>query len=113
MLLSAGSASCRCRYTLVDEATEDNGCLWVLPRSHLHGVLKGEQLAAVLNQGTAVPVTGRPGDCLLFRCATNCVPLPVISPGHFSRSFLYTTLTSVLLKFERLGSIILSTHRHH
>ena len=70
VLLSASSPTSYCRYTLVDKATEDNGCLWVLPRSHLHGVLKGEDLTAVLNQGTAVPVTGRPGDCLLFTCVT-------------------------------------------
>ena len=105
MLLSASSATSRCRYTLVDEATEDNGCLWVVPRSHLHGVLKGEQLTAVLNQGTAVPVTGRPGDCLLFRCATS-VPLPVISPAHFSIQPLQVFSSNL-----NVGSIILST-RH-
>ena len=60
-----------CRYTLIDEATEDNGCLWVVPRSHRHGILSRGDLTSVVDKIAAVPVTGQPGDCLLFRCVTH------------------------------------------
>ena len=58
-------------YTLVDEATEDNGCLWVFPRSQKRlGNMKGQDLTEALDMETAVPVTGQPGDCLLFSTYT-------------------------------------------
>jgi phytanoyl-CoA hydroxylase len=50
----------------LDDAAAENGCLWVVPRSHL---LSGAELAAVSAQGLdadgAVPVPARAGSVLL------------------------------------------------
>ena len=53
-------------YMLVDAATEANGCLRVLPRSHdVQGPLSQEDLDE-LDLTRAVPIIGDPGDMLLF-----------------------------------------------
>lgn len=55
-------------YLLVDEATEENGALAVVPGSQLGGA-RPKPLGGDWTDG-AVLVTGQPGDCLLFSTYT-------------------------------------------
>lgn len=60
-------------WTALDETDEDNGCLWVLPKSHLRGILRhslrlsdvenyaGMFLAEAVDVSMAVPVRLQPG----------------------------------------------------
>jgi ectoine hydroxylase-related dioxygenase (phytanoyl-CoA dioxygenase family) len=53
----------------LDTCTVDNGCLWVLPGSHTHGLLPHDErgalrAVAVEEDGVAVPMAA--GDALLF-----------------------------------------------
>ena len=66
-------------YTLVDDATEENGCLYVLPGSQRFGNLGKEALQQRLAEenvdldqglGGAVACTGKAGDVLLFSTYT-------------------------------------------
>jgi hypothetical protein len=61
-------------YLLVDRATEENGCLSVIPRSQLDGPLAKplppEAREKLVNEQGLVMVTGEPGDLLLFSTYT-------------------------------------------
>jgi hypothetical protein len=59
----------------LDAATQENGCLWVIPGSHRHGVLKGLEDRGVLGalytdvdllEGEAVPLEAPEGSVLWF-----------------------------------------------
>jgi hypothetical protein len=59
----------------LDAAAEENGCLWVIPGSHRHGVLKGLEDRGVLGalytdvdsiEGEAVPVEAPEGSLIWF-----------------------------------------------
>jgi hypothetical protein len=57
-------------YTMVDAATEENGCLFVLPGSQRRGPLGGDLAALEPELARAVPCTGDAGDVLLFSTYT-------------------------------------------
>lgn len=57
----------------LDEMTEDNGCLWIVPRSHLDGTLPSvpsgdddQHKKVALEPDDAIPVIMQPGDCVAF-----------------------------------------------
>ncbi len=55
----------------VDEATEESGCIYIVPGSHRFGDLKAKRYAAGqieehVDVGSAVPCLVQPGDVLLF-----------------------------------------------
>ncbi|MGA7304709.1 MAG: phytanoyl-CoA dioxygenase family protein [Rhodothermales bacterium] len=57
----------------LDKMTEANGCLWIAPRSHLHGTLPavpspdGDQHKTVVEvPKDAIPILMNPGDCVAF-----------------------------------------------
>lgn len=56
----------------LDKVTEANGCLWVIPGSHLSGHLEHreergrERIAAVDDETAAIPVLLEPGECVFF-----------------------------------------------
>jgi phytanoyl-CoA hydroxylase len=62
----------------LDEATEENGCLWMIPGSHASGVLypmrphnnpmldRAEECYDFPGLETAVPIVLRPGSCVFF-----------------------------------------------
>ena len=60
---------------VIDEATVENGCLFIVPGSHKLGNLKVKryaegQVEAQLDTSTAVPMEGAPGDVVMFTSYT-------------------------------------------
>ena len=59
----------------MDESTEENGCLWIVPESHKMGDLKVKryesgQVEDQIDVSKAVPCPARAGDVLLFSSYT-------------------------------------------
>jgi hypothetical protein len=59
----------------VDDATEENGCLWIVPKSHKMGNLQVKRYASGqiedhIDVSKAVPCLAKAGDVLLFRSYT-------------------------------------------
>lgn len=56
----------------LDDANEQNGCLWVLPGSHLDGVVEHaasrgrERIAQIEDESQAAPAPMKAGECLIF-----------------------------------------------
>ena len=84
----------------IDDATVENGCLWVIPGSHKHGVLwpqrahndmrfdcAGEVYRHPYSDDDAVPVVMRAGSVLLFNGYLMHRSLPNRSQGAYRRSF--------------------------
>jgi phytanoyl-CoA hydroxylase len=86
-----GAASC---WIALDDATLENGCMWVLPESHLAGEVPhqraGEyvaQLAAEADESKAVPVPLPAGSAMFHHCRTLHRTLPNRSP-HQRRAWV-------------------------
>ena len=84
----------------IDDATVENGCLWVIPGSHKHGILwpqrahndtrfdcAGEVYRHPYSDDDAVPVEMRAGSVLLFNGYLMHRSLPNRSQGAYRRSF--------------------------
>ncbi len=84
----------------IDDATVENGCLWVIPESHKHGILwpqrahndmrfdcAGEVYRHPYSDDDAVPVAMRAGSVLLFNGYLMHRSLPNRSQGAYRRSF--------------------------
>ena len=66
--------------TALDDADEENGCLWIIPGSHRHGQLspgltaaekqKGGEVNAAADEAAAVPVRLKAGESVVFHCWT-------------------------------------------
>lgn len=57
-------------YTLrihLDDTDEHNGCLKVIPSSHLFGIFPSEQIPLIINQHPAIACTAQQGDALIMR----------------------------------------------
>ena len=64
--------------TALDDADEDNGCLWIVPGSHKQGQVEYEQTVENIEQqkavelqvddSLAVPIPIKAGHCLFFHC---------------------------------------------
>lgn len=58
----------------VDDATEENGCLWIIPESHTLGAVKvkryGGQLEDYIDPNKAMPCIARAGDVIMFTSYT-------------------------------------------
>lgn len=56
----------------LDDVTEENGCLWVIPGSHKRGLIghdaerESERVARIEDAERAAPVLMRAGECLVF-----------------------------------------------
>jgi len=56
----------------LDDVTERNGCLWVIPGSHKMGIInhaasrESERTAVIANEGEAIPVPLRAGEGVVF-----------------------------------------------
>lgn len=64
--------------TALDDADQENGCLWLIPGSHHHGQIRvemtpeqkaaGKDIAVQADESRAVPMPLKAGDVLLFHC---------------------------------------------
>ena len=64
--------------TALDDANEDNGCLWLIPGSHLQGqfdlkrtnddIVQGNIIDLDIDDNRSVAMPVKAGDCLLFNC---------------------------------------------
>jgi hypothetical protein len=64
--------------TALDDANEDNGCLWLIPGSHLQGqfdlkrtnddIAQGNIIDLDIDDNRSVAMPVKAGDCLLFNC---------------------------------------------
>jgi len=58
----------------VDDATEENGCLWIIPESHTLGAVKvkryGGQLEDFVDTNKAIPCLAQAGDVIMFTSYT-------------------------------------------
>jgi len=74
-----GAASC---WIALDDATEENGCMWVLPGSHRSGIVEharaGQtvQLQASVDESRAVPLPLPAGAAMFHHCQTLHRTLP-------------------------------------
>lgn len=95
----------------LDEATIDNGCLWVLPGSHRHGILwpsrphgttdfdEGwEAYGFPDDESAAIPVELAPGDAVVFNGYLLHRSLPNRRPAGFRRALVnhYMSARSLL-----------------
>jgi hypothetical protein len=66
--------------TALDDANEENGCLWIIPGSHKAGQLNvtltpeqkkaGKEIAVQADESKAIPVPMKAGESLIFTCWT-------------------------------------------
>jgi ectoine hydroxylase-related dioxygenase (phytanoyl-CoA dioxygenase family) len=101
----------------MDDATVENGCLWVIPGSHRHGVIwpqrshddrrfdcTGEAMAHPYSDDDAVPVEVHKGSIVFFNGYLLHRSLPNYAPSGFRRSLVnhYMSAESLLpwLGFE-------------
>jgi ectoine hydroxylase-related dioxygenase (phytanoyl-CoA dioxygenase family) len=95
----------------MDDATVENGCLWVIPGSHKHGVLwpqhqqrdhrfdcAGEATSFPYSDEDAVPVEVKKGSIVFFNGYLLHRSLPNYAPGGFRRSLVnhYMSAESLL-----------------
>ena len=95
----------------MDDATVENGCLWVIPGSHKHGVLwpqhqqrdhrfdcAGEATSFPYSDDDAVPVEVKKGSIVFFNGYLLHRSLPNYAPGGFRRSLVnhYMSAESLL-----------------
>jgi phytanoyl-CoA hydroxylase len=95
----------------MDDATVENGCLWVIPGSHKHGVLwpqhqqrdhrfdcAGESTSFPYSDEDAVPVEVKKGSIVFFNGYLLHRSLPNYAPGGFRRSLVnhYMSAESLL-----------------
>jgi ectoine hydroxylase-related dioxygenase (phytanoyl-CoA dioxygenase family) len=66
----------------LDDCGLDNGPLLVLPGSHAHGILSGEQVDQLRQAGTPVPATVSRGGAVLMRPLLLHASHAATSPGH-------------------------------
>ena len=95
----------------MDDATVENGCLWVIPGSHRHGVLwpqhqqrdprfdcGGEATTFPYSNDDAIPVEVKRGSVVFFNGYLLHRSLPNYAPGGFRRSLVnhYMSAESLL-----------------
>jgi ectoine hydroxylase-related dioxygenase (phytanoyl-CoA dioxygenase family) len=95
----------------LDDATVENGCLWVIPGSHRHGLIwpqrthgdrrfdcTGEAMRFPYRSDDAVPVEVRRGSIVFFNGYLLHRSLPNYAPGGFRRSLVnhYMSAESLL-----------------
>ncbi len=85
----------------LDEATEENGCLYVIPKSHASGVLypmrphnnpnldRAEECYDFDGIETAVPIVLKPGSCVFFSGYILHSSTTNRAPSGFRRAMLY------------------------
>ncbi len=66
----------------LDDCGLENGPLLVLPGSHVHGILNGEQVDRFRREGTSVPATVARGGAVLMRPLLLHASHAATSPGH-------------------------------
>jgi len=112
----------------MDDATVENGCLWVIPGSHRHGIIwpqhvhddqrfdcSGEAMHYPYTDDDAVPVEVRKGSIVFFNGYLLHRSLPNYAPSGFRRSLVnhYMSAESLLpwYGFEPGQSIATADHR--
>jgi ectoine hydroxylase-related dioxygenase (phytanoyl-CoA dioxygenase family) len=95
----------------MDDATVENGCLWVIPGSHRHGIIwpqrthddrrfdcTGEAMYYPYTDDDAVPVEVKKGSIVFFNGYLLHRSLPNYAPGGFRRSLVnhYMSAESLL-----------------
>jgi phytanoyl-CoA hydroxylase len=112
----------------LDDATVQNGCLWVIPGSHRHGIIwpqqlhndrrfdcSGEAIAFPYTDAAAVPVEVRKGSIVFFNGYLLHRSLPNYAPDGFRRSLVnhYMSAESLLpwVGFEPGTSVATADYR--
>jgi phytanoyl-CoA hydroxylase len=112
----------------MDDATVENGCLWVIPGSHKHGILwpqhqqrdarfdcAGEATSFPYSDDDAIPVEVKRGSIVFFNGYLLHRSLPNYAPGGFRRSLVnhYMSAESLLpwMSTESKGSIAALDYR--
>jgi ectoine hydroxylase-related dioxygenase (phytanoyl-CoA dioxygenase family) len=107
----ATAVSC---WLTLDDVTPDNGCMWVIPGSHLHGDASHEQAGAseslktiAVDASTAVPLPMPAGCAMFHHCRTLHHTLPNLTPRQRRAFAIHYMAAETTQKGESLAERLL------